>query len=124
MASTRLGTTSSFFTKGHRNVDTSSRTEKQPTPISSTPTESPISSEKATSPTTKKAAPEDIVLLNQLGTISRHAAIAIGGSGVVAVAKQFGLDELTFEAAMLSEQFESFARAIARAVVKLEEGVK
>lgn len=56
--------------------------------------------------------------------ISRGAARAIGESGVAAVAKLFGLDELTREATMLAEHFESFARALNRAVAKLEEDAK
>ena len=56
--------------------------------------------------------------------ISRVAARAIGESGVAAVAKLFGLDELTREATMLAEHFESFARALNRAVAKLEEDAK
>ena len=38
------------------------------------------------------------------------------------MAKELCLDELVFEAAMLAEQFESFAKAISRAIVKLEGG--
>lgn len=67
-----------------------------------------------------KATKEDISLLSQLAAVSRVAAATVGDSGVKAVAEQFELTDLAFECAMLADQFESFARAINAAIVKLD----
>ena len=75
-----------------------------------------------TSRTTRKATSSELLKLTELGLLCRAGASAIGASGIVAAAKELGLDELVLEASMLAEQFESFAKAISRAVVKIEGG--
>lgn len=62
--------------------------------------------------------------MSQLCAIARTAGSAIGESGIVKIAKHWGLTELILQATLLSEQFDAFASALAKAIVTLEERSK
>ena len=99
-------------------MDTSS--DMETTATSSSQTTSTTSCEKRTSPTTDRIPQEDIALLAHLAALARASGASFGDSGIVWVAKKWGLEELEREAMLLSEQFLSFASAVNKAVTELE----